>query len=157
MVFKAGTTPNAARTFTCAAANINWQTPTVNTSSLSGIPFAGSTCSNGLGQFAFVTMSSAPGFVANNNAGVFSLSSNATMYFSINGVSGLIVSNPSQPTAYTAAWANGTSSADPSVLTFNNAAIGVASNTDSGIKGQSITLTGSIKVSRQGGSLLTLS
>jgi hypothetical protein len=157
LVFKVGTTPTASTTFTCPAAGIHWQAPTISTGSLSGIPFSSTLCPNGSGQTAVITMGSASGWAAVNNGGAFSLGSAGTMQFTISTLNGLYASGGFGPTSYSAAWTNGTSVASPSVVAFADAQVGKVTNSDSPLLGQKITLTGAVKVARSGGSLLTLS
>ncbi|HEY6780145.1 MAG TPA: hypothetical protein VI111_04280, partial [Thermoleophilaceae bacterium] len=87
---------------------------------------------------------------------VFSLTGSQTLEVHIALVSGYYHSNVNQPASFTVAWANGTSGANPSTMTFTNTPIGKVSNADSGQLGQPITLSGTVKLNN-GGSLLTLS
>ena len=164
IVIKAGTTPSAATTYTCSAAQLAWNTASAVQNS--GNPLQGSLyaqfqgqCVNGLGHpvtTLFRIGHLGPQFLANKTGSTYTLNSSWSANVDLYSPLGLVTSGSGQAVpAYSAAWTNGTSAVNPSSLTFSEAAVGKVSNADSGIQGQPVKITGTLKLTR-GGSLLTL-
>lgn len=162
LTIKIGTTPTPARTITCSPASIYQQS--AGTANM-GVPAVGTlslaikgVCVNASGGTALVDFSASIARMWAQKVGsVFSLNSVETFQATISSGSGFYISNASQVVpSYTVGWTNGTSVANPSTANFTNTPIGKVTNADSGIVGQPITLSGTIKLS-SGGGLLTLS